>query len=113
MRALLHLALALVLAASPALAQTTPQPPPDGASGGAAEAFLRGPVDPPAADAEPAPPAALPALLAPLAAAPSRPDAGRCRMACASSYYFCIANEASDNCPGDWGQCRAACGKDS
>ncbi len=30
-------------------------------------------------------------------------------MTCASSYYFCLANDGSDECPATWGQCRAAC----
>lgn len=50
----------------------------------------------------------LPLLLAPLAA--PKADASRCRLSCASNYYFCLSNDATDiSCPDTWSQCRAAC----
>jgi hypothetical protein len=118
----MRLALALILGlalAAPAYGQKIP-PKPAKPTSVAAKLGLRGPVSPdatpdadaPAADpSKQAPLAAappLPPLLAPLA--PPRPDAGRCRLTCASDYYFCLANEATDSsCPDTWSQCRAAC----
>lgn len=120
MRGALALLLGLTVLTAPAQAQKLPVKPP--ASKSATAALLRGPVDPTAPAAAPATPndkvpapspalPALPALLAPLAAAPAQPDAARCRLTCASSYYFCLANDGSDDCPVAWGQCRAACGE--
>ncbi|MFN3512150.1 MAG: hypothetical protein ACK41C_03840 [Phenylobacterium sp.] len=100
MRLLPVIACALALAAAPALAQKTPP---------SAQAGLRGPVQAtPAPEAEAAPAELAPPRAPAPAAAPA--DPARCRMTCASAYYFCIAQEASDDCPGSWGQCRAACG---
>jgi hypothetical protein len=56
-----------------------------------------------------------PALSALPVAAPVFSSAGlvdggaQCRLTCAQDYYFCLASELSDDCPGAWGQCRAAC----
>ncbi|WP_340644678.1 hypothetical protein [Phenylobacterium sp.] len=36
-------------------------------------------------------------------------DAGKCRLSCAQSYYFCLAGDGSDDCAPTWGQCRASC----
>ncbi len=36
-------------------------------------------------------------------------EAGRCRLSCAQSYYFCLAGDGSDDCAPTWGQCRATC----
>jgi hypothetical protein len=118
MRAALALALGLALAA-PAYGQKIP-PRPAKPTSAAAKLGLRGPVSPDAApDTEQASPdplakgplaatPPLPPLLAPLAA--PQPDAGRCRLSCASDYYFCLANDATDSsCPDTWSQCRAAC----
>lgn len=115
MRGVLALFVGLAVLAAPAQAQKLPVKPP--ASKSATAALLRGPVDPaeapgPASPTDKAPaasPPALPALLAPLAAAPAKPDAGRCRLTCASNYYFCLSNGGADDCPATWGQCRAAC----
>lgn len=41
---------------------------------------------------------------------PTPPDAQACRMACAQSYYFCLAGDGTDECPQAWGQCRLGCG---
>lgn len=41
--------------------------------------------------------------------APTRPDAGQCRIGCAQTYYFCAAADASDECSATWAQCRASC----
>lgn len=45
----------------------------------------------------------------PLASLPPAPDARQCRLACAQDYYFCLAGDASDECPQAWGQCRLGC----
>lgn len=42
-------------------------------------------------------------------APPSRDPTERCRLACAQTYYFCLASDTPDDCPGAWSQCRAAC----
>jgi hypothetical protein len=52
-----------------------------------------------------------------LALSPARPPAGplsaselgQCRLSCAQTYYFCLAQDASEDCSPQWGQCRAAC----
>lgn len=52
-----------------------------------------------------------------LALSPARPPAGalsvaelgQCRLSCAQTYYFCLAQDASQDCSPNWGQCRAAC----
>lgn len=52
-----------------------------------------------------------------LALSPARPPAGalsagelgQCRLSCAQTYYFCLAQDASEDCSPNWGQCRAAC----
>lgn len=74
-----------------------------------AQQALRGPVSEAKAPS-PAPPAApaLPALLAPLAT-PSSAEAERCRLNCASGYYFCLSTEAAEDCAPSWMQCRSAC----
>lgn len=41
---------------------------------------------------------------------PPAPDARACRLSCAQTYYFCLAENASDECPQAWGQCRLGCG---
>ena len=107
MRAALLL-LTLALAATPALAQ---QKTTENAK--AAPLRLRGQVSaPPMTANQPAAPVdpltALPPLLAPLAG-PVGADASRCRLSCASSYYFCLSTDAPEDCSGGWGQCRARC----
>lgn len=47
--------------------------------------------------------------VAPLASLPPLPDARQCRLACAQDYYFCLAGDASEECPQAWGQCRLGC----
>jgi hypothetical protein len=32
-----------------------------------------------------------------------------CRQACAHSYYYCLAGDQPDNCPGAWTECLAKC----
>lgn len=109
LRAILAAMAGLTILVTPAQAQKLPPKPAPSQS--AIGAVLRGPVDPPRpADptrqgGSPAPPP--PALLA--SPAPAKPDAGRCRMTCASNYYFCLSNGGTDDCPSSWGQCRAAC----
>jgi hypothetical protein len=65
------------------------------------------PIERQAAPVEPAPPSTSPAAF------PTTPVVGdlggRCRLACAQAYYFCLASDTPDDCPGAWGQCRAAC----
>ncbi len=51
-------------------------------------------------------PLAGPALMS----QPPAPSAQACRLSCAQTYYFCLAEEASDECPQAWGQCRLGCG---
>lgn len=76
---------------------------------GAQQSGLRGPLSavaaPPAAQA---PSPALPALLAPLAPISSA-ETDRCRLNCASGYYFCLSTETAEDCAPNWMQCRAAC----
>ena len=38
--------------------------------------------------------------------------AQQCRMACAQTYYFCLAGNQSDDCPTTWSQCRSGCSSD-
>jgi len=47
---------------------------------------------------------------APITPASSSAQAGQCRLACAQTYYFCLASEAPDDCPSAWTQCRVGCG---
>lgn len=96
MRAL-PLLLILALAATPVAAQQkTPAPTP-----------LRGPVSNAQTPTPAAPLSALPPLLTPLSA--SSADAGRCRLSCASGYYFCLSTDGPEDCAAPWGQCRARC----
>lgn len=95
-RAALILSLSLVFAA-PVGAQTAKDAPP-----------LRGVQTMSPSDA-PAPAPAMPAAPVGMTPAPSGADAGRCRLSCARSYYFCLASDTPDDCPGAWSQCRAAC----
>lgn len=112
MRGAFALFLSLAVLAMPAQAQKPPSKP---AAKSASSALLRGPLDassaqPPAEKTTaPAPVAALPPVLAPLATAAPAPDANRCKLTCASDYYFCSANNGSDDCSTSWSQCRAAC----
>lgn len=76
-----------------------------------AQQALRGPVQ--AEPAPPRPPATqppepLPALIAPLASN-SADGADRCRLTCASDYYFCLAAETAEDCAPQWSQCRSGC----
>lgn len=120
MRALPALLLGLVLAgAAPAYGQKIPVQPAKPAAGSSAQLGLRGaialdaeaPQDGAASQDPAAAPIALrplPPLLAPLAQ--PKADASRCRLTCASNYYFCLSNDATDaSCPDTWSQCRAAC----
>lgn len=36
-------------------------------------------------------------------------DADRCRLACAKTLYFCLAEEDEVMCNGQWAQCAAGC----
>jgi hypothetical protein len=90
----------LCLAAAPAGAQ----PAKPAANG------LRGPlgVEAPAKanlPVTPAPGAGLPGPPPLQSTAPS----SQCRQACDKDYYFCLAQEAADQCPATWSQCRAGC----
>lgn len=112
------LALLIVLAVStPALGQKLQAKPPAAASA-ASKLGLRGPVAAPRAlgetpaDPQAPAPSPLPALLAPLATEPTKPDAARCRLTCAQTYYFCLSADAADvSCADGWGQCRTGCDK--
>ncbi|MFN3521795.1 MAG: hypothetical protein ACK4YQ_06070 [Phenylobacterium sp.] len=100
------LILSLILAAASAQAQTAA--PLRGARPALAAA------SPPQGAETEAAPSPAPAPAAPLASAASPPaalgdTAGQCRLSCAQSYYFCLASELADDCPGAWSQCRAAC----
>ncbi len=53
-------------------------------------------------------PLAGPALMS----QPPPPDPRACRLSCAQTYYFCLAETAADECPQAWGQCRLGCGPD-
>lgn len=80
------------------------------AAGSAGAAGLRGPVA-----AQRAGPLKVASSLAPiLSATPiatsSPADPAQCRLACAHSYYFCLAGEDADVCPEAWTQCLATCG---
>jgi hypothetical protein len=85
--------LILALAAWPANAQQT---------------GLRGPVKPERTEEPQQPATPLPALLAPLAGS-SAANAERCRLNCASSYYFCLSTDAVEDCSPNWMQCRSGC----
>lgn len=87
------LLLILALAAWPANAQQT---------------ALRGPVKPERTEEPQQPATPLPSLLAPLAG-PSAADADRCRLNCASGYYFCLSTDAAEDCSPNWMQCRSGC----
>ena len=57
---------------------------------------------------------ATPALVTPPASlVPAPPPvagvAGQCRLTCAQSYYFCLADTSADDCGATWGQCRVRC----
>jgi hypothetical protein len=36
-------------------------------------------------------------------------DTGQCRLSCARSYYFCLADSNSDPCSGAWTRCLTGC----
>ncbi len=38
-------------------------------------------------------------------------DAGQCRLACARTYYFCLASEGATGCPENWSQCASSCAR--
>lgn len=94
---------------------------------------LRGPLAPPSMAAKSLPYSPLPAGLAGAEAAPPAPtaspaisrtppavgpsalasispqNASDCRLACAGSYYFCLAGEDSQACPTQWTRCLSDC----
>lgn len=122
MRAAALLLSLAVLAAGPAGAQQRTPPTPQfqggrivvpaapGPSDGAGRPILdvlRGP-DTAQTGAPPVPVAPPTPVLAPLAR-PAPIDGGQCRLACARSYYFCLASDSADECPSAWGQCRSRC----
>jgi len=120
----MRLALALLLVALtglPAFAQTEgrldPTRPGAGALGlrGAGTLAPEASLAADAADDETPAPAAADLNLRPLAgpalmSQPPTPDARACRLSCAQTYYFCLAENASDECPQAWSQCRLGCG---
>jgi hypothetical protein len=83
--------------AAPADAQTPP---------------LRGgqPTQTPAPPPESRAPIAPSLAIVPPPALSTGAPASQCRLSCAQSYYFCLASDTPDDCPGAWSQCRAACG---
>ena len=104
--ALLLASLVLTVAA-PCEAAKVRSPVPASATDG-----LRGPE---AAQAKPKPVPLTPSAPRLAAAAPSSlaatpADAGSCRLTCARKYYFCLAGDGAEQCPGPWIQCRTACG---
>jgi hypothetical protein len=82
--------------------------PTDAAKPAAAAIGLRGPLAPTAAKPLQSP---VPRLFAATAspAFDAAPDGDSCRLTCARKYYFCLAGEDADQCPGQWIQCRSAC----
>ena len=120
----MRLALALLLVALtglPASAQTDgrldPTRPGAGALGlrGAGALAPKASQVPSATGNETSDPGAADLNLRPLAgpalmSQPPAPDARACRLSCAQTYYFCLAENASDECPQAWGQCRLGCG---
>ncbi len=37
--------------------------------------------------------------------------AQQCRMTCAQTYYFCLANDPDVDCASNWSQCRVSCSR--
>jgi hypothetical protein len=109
MRRTFAVILCALLFAQPALGQQKAKPKP----------ALRGAIvaSQPVPNRSPAPPPpALDALGArslflptPIASAPVGGAPQQCRLACAQTYYFCLASDFPDQCPISWGQCRAGC----
>lgn len=98
---LLLASLTAALAAPADAAKPKPVPPADGLRGpqGAAPAKpLQSPIPKTA-------PTAFPSALATAA-----PDGDSCRLTCSRRYYFCLAGDVAEECPGQWIECRAACG---
>jgi len=74
----------------------------------------------PAAAGGSAPPAQVAVAGPTLPTGPAAPGSGAaappsdptdCRLACARSYYFCLAGADPTDCPRSWTQCLADCGK--
>lgn len=75
--------------------------------------LLKKPQTPPRAATRPvkAKSARLPVVFAPPKASPIPPDTSECRQACAHAYYFCLAGDEADSCPGPWTSCLADCSR--
>jgi hypothetical protein len=54
-------------------------------------------------------PVATPIATLPLPFTPQASEPGQCRMACAQSYYFCLAGDDAETCAPSWGQCLSSC----
>lgn len=54
----------------------------------------------------------VPRYAPPLSFGSDASSGGQCRLSCARTYYFCLANNGDDTCAQDWGQCRARCPSD-
>jgi hypothetical protein len=76
----------------------------------AKRAPLRGPERPASPPAGKSAPLRVAAAYVPTPAAPAV-DPSACRLACAQTYYFCLAGSAADACPSDWTRCLAGCGE--
>jgi hypothetical protein len=71
-------------------------------------AGLRGPVS--ADGAGPAKAAPAPTLISAVPApAANAQDRDQCRLACAHSYYFCLADPQAAACPETWIRCLSTC----
>lgn len=107
MRSALFLCALVLAATGPAAAQSAKKktlavpPPAAAAATPAAPVLASPPLDPRAP------------ILPPVGAALASPVGGpalQCRKACAQTYYFCLSDGRSEDCSGNWGQCRAGCG---
>jgi hypothetical protein len=102
--ALLIASLVVGLAAPADAAKPKPVPPAAAPADG-----LRGPQAAQAAKPLQSPIPKIAPTAFPSALAAAAPDGDSCRLVCARKYYFCLAGEVAEQCPGQWIECRAAC----
>ena len=105
--------LMILLASTPAATRAGAAPPHKVLEGRPeTDAGLRGPLSVDKNKAAKAAPLASPIPpAAGLVAASVSVDPGQCRLACAHSYYFCLAGEDADACSGNWTQCLTTCNR--
>jgi hypothetical protein len=120
-RPLAFLFLALLVAAPAAAQEKRSKPtkvirpsPLAGLRSAAAPDFLaartgRSPTAPPPLASPVATPIATLALPLALPFTPQANEPGQCRIACAQSYYFCLAGDDAETCAPSWGQCLSTC----